>query len=401
MSDLIVVKDNELIEAGYRLSEVEQRLILLAIIKARQQYFSIEEIKGSLIEIHAKDYIELFNVDESVGYRVLKQASISLFTKYWQFKKTSKKGNEQIANRHFMSKLDYIDKEGTIIFEFHEDFIPMILELDKRFTTYDIEVIAKIDGRYAMRLFEMLMQYKNVGQLEISLDELRFRFALKNDEYARMDNFKRNVLDISVNEINKNTDLNVKYEQKKRGKNITGFIFKFKKIKEKEKIKATASISKERDDRTIDFVDNLTDIEREKLNKNRADDYINNLSKTRVLSENEKIAIHKSAQNQNWGLEAHKKQLEEQNQQNLAKQLEQKLEQKQKELEKLCETEFEILLENAEKFVKLNTNLIRKVGFENECLKIGDYENIVKTWKNSIYNINERQKFNFGDLLKK
>lgn len=396
----LVVKSNSLIESTHRLNEVEQRLIVLAIVKARNCYQSVEELRNKEIDIYAEDYINYFNVDRTTAYRCLKKGVLDLFEQKWGYKYVNEKGNVVVAYERFTQSAKYIDNEATVRFKFADAIIPKLIELEKCFTSYDIKIFAKINGRYAMRLFEMLMQYKNVGQLEISLDELRFRFALKNDEYTLMSNFKK-ILDNAIKEINKQTDLNIKYEQKKRGRHIVGFIFKFKKLKEKEKIKATASISKERDDRTIDFVDNLTDIEREKLNKNRADDYINNLSKTRVLSENEKIAIHKSAQNQNWGLEAHKKQLEEQNQQNLAKQLEQKLEQKQKELEKLCETEFEILLENAEKFVKLNINLIRKIGFENECLKLGDYVGIVKAWKNSIYNINERQKFNFGDLLKK
>ena len=41
----LVVKDNALIEASHKLSEVEQRLILLAILKAREVGDKVEELK--------------------------------------------------------------------------------------------------------------------------------------------------------------------------------------------------------------------------------------------------------------------------------------------------------------------------------------------------------------------
>ena len=56
-----VVKDNALIEASYTLDVAEQRLILLAILEAREQKALIEA--GSLLRIHASSYIHQFNVD--------------------------------------------------------------------------------------------------------------------------------------------------------------------------------------------------------------------------------------------------------------------------------------------------------------------------------------------------
>lgn len=66
----LVVKDNALIEASHKLSEVEQRLILLAILKAREFCNSIEELKDKELVIHASDYIQAFGVDRDAGYGV-------------------------------------------------------------------------------------------------------------------------------------------------------------------------------------------------------------------------------------------------------------------------------------------------------------------------------------------
>ena len=47
-------------------------------------------------------------------------------------------------------------------------------------------------------------------------------------EYKQMNDFKKRVLDPSINQINDKTDIKVKVEQHKTGRTISGFSFKFK-----------------------------------------------------------------------------------------------------------------------------------------------------------------------------
>ena len=66
----LIVKDNALIEASHKLGEVEQRLILLAILKAREVGDTVEQLKDRELTIHADDYIRHFRVRRAsyVGY---------------------------------------------------------------------------------------------------------------------------------------------------------------------------------------------------------------------------------------------------------------------------------------------------------------------------------------------
>ena len=68
----LIVKDNALIEASYTLDLAEQRLILLAILEAREQQTLIQA--GSLLRIHASSYINQFEVEKHTAYKVLKEA---------------------------------------------------------------------------------------------------------------------------------------------------------------------------------------------------------------------------------------------------------------------------------------------------------------------------------------
>src|SRR5690606_33204434 len=108
--------------------------------------------------------------------------------------------------------------------------------LEKNFTSYELEQVKNLNT-YATRLYEILASWRSVGKVTITLKELRNNLGLI-DEYSRLEAFKRRVLDLAVSQINEYTDIKAQYEQHKNGRVITGFTFKFKVKKTKEKISA-------------------------------------------------------------------------------------------------------------------------------------------------------------------
>ena len=253
----LIVKDNALITASHKLGEVEQRLILLAILKAREYCDSVEQLKGKELIIHANDYIQQFGVDKDAGYKSLKKAVLGLFEAKWGYKFINNKGNAEVVYERFTQSAKYIENEATVKFMFADAIIPLLVELEKRFTTYEIEQVAQLSSSYAMRLYEFFMQHldKKTGKgwLDISLDDLRFRFGLLPTEYKRMCDFKRDVLELSLKQINTKTDLSATYTQRKQGRVIVGFRFEFER-----KQKSTAQQTKQT---TNINLNNLTDQE--------------------------------------------------------------------------------------------------------------------------------------------
>ena len=69
MSDLIV-KDNALMNASYNLALVEQRLILLAILEARESGKGINA--NDPLTVHAESYINQFKVEKHTAYQAQK-----------------------------------------------------------------------------------------------------------------------------------------------------------------------------------------------------------------------------------------------------------------------------------------------------------------------------------------
>ena len=289
----LIVKDNALITASHKLGEVEQRLILLAILKGREFCDSVEQLKGKELIIHADDYMQTFGVDRSVAYKALKQAVMGLFDAKWGYKYINDKGNKVVRYERFTQSAQYVEGEGTVSFRFADAIIPMLVELEKRFTSYEIEQVAELTSSYAMRLYEFFMQHldKKTGKgwLEISLDDLRFRFGLLPTEYQAMKDFKKRVLELSLKQINTKTDLSATYTQRKQGRVIVGFRFDFERktnAKPKKTKEKTANID----------LNNLTDQERDIIaQKNAYADSIGATAEHRQNLINQALQQHQDA----------------------------------------------------------------------------------------------------------
>ena len=257
----LVVKDNILVEASYSLDLVEQRILLLSIITARENNQKIE--LGKPLIIHASKYAEVFNVDKKSAYDVLKSGADGLTGKSFSYYE-----NNKPSKSNWVDTVAYVENGGFIEVIFTTKVVAFISELERRFTSYEISQVASIKNRYAIRLYESLIQYRNTGKLNISLKELRLRLGVADDEYYQMSMFKKRVLDLAVSQINEHTDITVKYEQVKTGRQISGFKFTFT---FKQKAKATAHQT-QRDEKTGDLfsVGNMTDKQIEVFSKKLA-----------------------------------------------------------------------------------------------------------------------------------
>ena len=237
MQKQLVTKDNSLIGASYSLGVVEQRLIFLAIIEAREQKTLIEA--GGLLRIYAQSYAKQFDVEKHTSYEAMKRAVEGLYEAGFAYSKLDERsGKIGHYKSRWVDKIGYIDDLGCVELVFASDVIPLITRLEARYTEYELKQVVGLQSEYAIRLYELIIQWRSVGKTNpISLMELREKLGLV-DEYKRIEAFKRRVLDLAVKQINEHTDITVEYEQHKQGRVITGFTFRFKVKKDKKKMVA-------------------------------------------------------------------------------------------------------------------------------------------------------------------
>ena len=254
MRDL-VVKDNALINASYNLDLVEQRLILLAIVEARESGKGINA--NDPLEVHAESYINQFNVARQTAYQALKDACKDLFARQFSYQEINKRGNVENVLSRWVSEIRYIDDEATVKLIFAPAIVPLITRLEVQFTKYELQQISNLSSAYAVRLYELLIAWRSTGQTPvIELTEFRNKIGILDNEYTRMGNFKDRVLNLAIAQINEHTDITVKYEQHKKGRNISGFSFSFK---QKKGVTANAN---SKSSNTLDLFSKMTDAQR-------------------------------------------------------------------------------------------------------------------------------------------
>lgn len=223
----LVVKDNALINASYNLDLVEQRLILLAIVEAREK--GLEVSANDSLTVHAESYMTQFGVHRNTAYQALKDACENLFERRFSYEKLTKKGNKEYVKSRWVQEISYVEDEALVRIKFSSAVVPLVTNLEKQFTSYELEQVSELSSAYAIRLYELLMCWRSTGKTPfIKLVDFRYKLGVEPDEYSRMSNFKRFVLDIAIKQINTHTDITVTYEQHKRGRSITGFSFTFK-----------------------------------------------------------------------------------------------------------------------------------------------------------------------------
>ncbi len=226
----LVVKDNALMNASYNLDLVEQRLILLAIVEARESGKGINA--NDPLTVHAESYINQFGVARQTAYQALKDACDDLFARQFSYQEINERGNTENVRSRWVSEVRYVDAEATVKLIFAPIVIPLITRLEERFTQYEMKQISELSTGYAIRLYELLICWRITGKTPIiELADFRQKMGVLDAEYQRMYDLKKYVLEPSLKQINEHTDITASYEQHKKGRTITGFSFKFKQKK--------------------------------------------------------------------------------------------------------------------------------------------------------------------------
>ncbi|MCJ1564529.1 replication initiation protein, partial [Acinetobacter baumannii] len=209
MRDL-VVKDNALINASYNLDLVEQRLILLAIVEARESGKGINA--NDPLEVHADSYINQFGVHRNTAYQALKDACKDLFARQFSYQEKKANGNIRNVMSRWVSQIAYNDNEATVDLIFAPAVVPFITRLEEQFTKYELQQVSSLSSAYAIRLYELLIQWRSTGKTPtIELQEFRKKLGVLDNEYLRMAHLKERVLELSIKQINEHTDITVKY----------------------------------------------------------------------------------------------------------------------------------------------------------------------------------------------
>ncbi len=215
----LVVKANQLIEAKYKLTLSEQKIVILYLSKIKrsdedfQNYaFSVNEIKECLGWSDTKKlYDNLYSLSEQIMSKPLG---------------IKDKSNKRFIFFHWFSKIEFTGSQ--LILRSDPDLKPYLLQLQGHFTQYQLKNVVRLKSIYSIRIYELTKQYEKLGSRRFNLDELKEILGIKG-KYKELYNFRRKVIDKAVTDINANTDIYISYFHHKTGRTVTGIEFTIEK----------------------------------------------------------------------------------------------------------------------------------------------------------------------------
>lgn len=221
----LVVQSNKLVEAHYKQQYTvqEQRMVLWVISEIhKEDYFKAPKHEHKKITISAQKYAELVDISIKDIYKRAKEVGDNLMQKVITIKT-----DDGWKMFHWVETMEY--HKGTAIIEVSiaPAIIPYIIDLKEKFTSFRLENVLYLRSSHAIKLYQILTQYKQIGEREITVDDLRSILGISDEKaYKQFGHIKRNILEISKREINEKTDLIMSYSVIKQSRKVVAIKFK-------------------------------------------------------------------------------------------------------------------------------------------------------------------------------
>lgn len=215
-----VYKANEIVQLKrFELSTLEQKIVAYMVSLIKKDQENLEYVDASI-----NDLCLLMGIEPGNGKNIqsLKDAIRKLANKS-EWAEVYKGGERCETLVRWIEKPTFFYRSGIVRLKLDEDLKPYLIGLENRYTQYELENILAMQSKYGIRLFELCKSFESQGFFEKTLEEFRAIFAVTG--YGRWAEFKRNVLDMAVSEINRLTDVNVTWKAKMRGRAVYSIIF--------------------------------------------------------------------------------------------------------------------------------------------------------------------------------
>ncbi|HEF1880382.1 replication initiation protein [Bacillus thuringiensis] len=223
MSDLIelkqtglVTKANSLVEASYRLTSMEQKVILALASKIN---VNDGELKTYTLSI--KEFCNLLGIKGNNQYTRLRQITLGLMRKAFQIRIAEK----EVVQVSWLSYVKYREQEGMLEMQFAPFLKEYLIELKKSFTSYTLSNVVRLKHAYSIRLYELLKQYEKIGERTFHIEDLLDKLGLAGTSYKTYGNLKSRVLNPAKEELNRETDIQIEFIEIKQGRKVVGVRF--------------------------------------------------------------------------------------------------------------------------------------------------------------------------------
>ncbi|HFR6215784.1 TPA: replication initiation protein, partial [Shigella sonnei] len=225
MSELVVLKANELAMSRYDLTEHETKLILCCVALLNPTIDN-PTIADRTITFTYQKYAEMMGLSNNNAYHRLKISTRELMTRTVEIIYTNGPVSERIFQ--WVNYAEFNKETKSLKLVFSEHIIPYLFQL-KRFIKYNLEHVKSFDNKYSMRTYEWLLKEltqrkTNKSNIEISIDDFKFMMMIDNHKsYEAYKELNRKILTPISKDLN--THSNIKVFINKKGRPADTLIF--------------------------------------------------------------------------------------------------------------------------------------------------------------------------------
>lgn len=214
----LVVKSNDFIQKKrHNLSLSQQKILAYAISKIHPGDVEFKKLTLSISE-----FCELCG-QATPDYTFVKEVAMSLYQNCFWYDDLDK--NKAVLCTWVDNDMEIDKGQGTITLRLSDKLKPHLLGLRSNFTQYQLVNVLSLKSKYSVRLYEILKSYQNLDDTAIfQVDRLR-ALLMCEDIYTEFKAFNKNVILKSIEDINKNTDLQIFHYFHRTGKKISAVCF--------------------------------------------------------------------------------------------------------------------------------------------------------------------------------
>lgn len=226
--EIRITKSNALIEANYRLSLMESRLLLICIGRIDSR-FPLDDQR--VFRVQASEFQVRFGIGREKAYQSLKEIADRLFERKLEIRNPATGLVDDKVR--WVSRCKYLDGQGAIQLHFAPEILPYISEIRAHFTSYSLDSVSGFSSTFAIRLYEIVEQYRRLGKRTASISDLR-RWLDCTETFDRFSDFERWVIRVGVEQINNQSDLRVTYRKIKQGRAVSHIEFLVTRVSQAE-----------------------------------------------------------------------------------------------------------------------------------------------------------------------
>lgn len=196
-----VNEHNYMVEAAYKLSAIEQKLII-----AMASMINDDDTEFNTYKLKISDFLEFIDSTDQKKYKELPKITRTLMKKVMDIR-TEDNVLTQVA---WLSSATYRPKQGILELEFSQKLKPYLLQLKEEVSTkYRIDNIGRLRSSYSIRVYRLLKEniLKGCSSCTYRLDELKTMFGIEPNEYKMYGHFKDKILLVAQNELKEKTDI--------------------------------------------------------------------------------------------------------------------------------------------------------------------------------------------------